>query len=241
MSVPAVYLRARHEQEPDHDRNPSFGQPLLDANEEATNNVGDVNVVNLPPMKAFHGKIQVKPSKSDNSSENNTEFEEETFLYQQFQRGHTIEDDTVLILHDNQCLSPTKRTSKALVYFIYTIDLTFGSFLITRGLLELRHVYSSLICSLVLGILLVSGSVAGIFLHSPLRTLCCNDNGVGNRSLTLFNVASALTAFGVYYVVSLTTSSNRVHSSNLMPPFDISRLKEVSYHLISMSFLCNQN
>lgn len=192
MSLNAVYLRARHELEPHYDRNSSLSQPLLDVND----------VVNLPPKKAFNGRIQVKPSKSDTSTEDSTEFEEEIFLSQQLQRRHSIEDDPVVILHDYQCLSPTKSTAKALVHFIYTIDFTIGSFLITRGLLEMRNVYSSLICSLVLGILLVSGSVAGIFLHTPLRTLCCDDNGIGKRWLTLFNVAFALIAFGVYYVVS---------------------------------------
>lgn len=91
MSVNAVYLRARHELETHHDRNSSFSQPLLDVND----------VVHLPPKKAFHGRIQVKPSKSDTSTEDSTEFEEEIFLYQQFERQHSIEDDPVVILHDN--------------------------------------------------------------------------------------------------------------------------------------------
>jgi hypothetical protein len=195
--------------EPESDPASSISQPLL-SDEEPENNVAvvdddDDDVVNVPPKKVFRGSIKVKSIKSDNSTDESTEFDEEIFMYQQFPRRITTEEDPLDILHEHQCLSPTKPSARALIYMIYAIDFTFGSFLITRGLLQMRDEYGNLIASLVLGLLLVSGSIAGMCLHTPLRTLFdANDGGAGKRSLVVFNVAFGFIAFGVYYVVSAT-------------------------------------
>lgn len=183
----AEYLRLLEMEEPD-----SASEALLNSD---SYDVDEIDLSdNVPPTKAFHGEIRVKSDKSD-STEDSTEFDEEIFAYQQFDRRNTIEDDMVPF-ESHPCLSPTKPTAKLLVFSINAIDFSFGTFLIARACLQMRDEYGNLIVSLILGVLLLSGSIAGILLHAPISDV------IENRSLTIFNIAFGFIIFAIYYVVS---------------------------------------
>ena len=193
----ADYLRSQgFEMEDDH--NTSLHEALLNV-EDGNGDLDEVDLgPNVPPKKAFHGQIRLKSDKSDSAdTEDSTEFDDDVYyMYQHFDRHNTADETTFVPFQDHEFLSPSKPTSKAIIFLIHTFDFAFGSFLIARGCVQMRDEYGNLIISLILGVLLLSSSFAGLVLHTPLS------NGVENRTLTIFNVALGFVSFAVYYVVS---------------------------------------
>lgn len=194
----ADYLRSQgFEMEDDHN-NISLHEALLNV-EDGNGDLDEVDLgSNIPPKKAFHGQIRMKSDTSDSAdTEDSTEFDDDVYyMYQQFDRHNTADETTFVPFQDHDFLSPAKPTSKAIIFLIHAFDLAFGSFLIARGLMQMRDEYGNLIVSLILGVLLLSSSLAGITFHTPLS------NGVENRTLTILNVSFGFISFGVYYVVS---------------------------------------
>ena len=176
------------------DSNGTLHAPLID-NEDGATNLDDVDLgssSNVPPKPAFNGHIRLKSDKSD-TTEDSTEDDEIYMMYPQFDRHNDIEATP---FQDHEWLSPKKPSAKAIVLFLYAFDFVFGSFLIVRGCTQMQDEYGNLIVSLMLGLLLLGGSVSGICLH----TLFCG--GFENQALTLFNIAFGFISFAIYYVVS---------------------------------------
>lgn len=164
----------------------SFVEPLLSSNEQGYD---DTNIAGSgqSKKKAFHVRIQVKSS--DNFS-NDGGIE-------------TPVEDPLVFIYNNRWLSPTNPGAKVFIYFMHTIDFAFGSVLIITSLQRIHddYDYGYLLSSLTAGLLLLSGSIAGFCLQSPLGTIFFDSNEA-RRSLVVFNTAFALIALGVYYIVS---------------------------------------
>jgi hypothetical protein len=62
--------------------------------------------------------------------------------------------------------------------------------------------YSYLMFTLTSGLLLLSGSLAGICLHTSLGRLCCGSDADMRRAMMIFNTSFAFIAVGIYYMVS---------------------------------------
>lgn len=194
------YLRAQGF-EMEADPNGSLRAPLID-NEDGNSSLDDIDLFgsNVPPKQAFNGQIRLKTSDKSDTTEDSTEYDDEIYIYEQFARRNPIE--STVIFQDNQCLSPTKPTAKAIIFFIHVFDFAFGSFLIARGCTQMRDEYGSLTVSLILGLLLLVGAIAGTFLHTPLS------KWFENQPLTLFNIAFGFISCAIYYIVSISTAKH---------------------------------
>jgi hypothetical protein len=174
---------------------------LLNNDNNEANDLNDVDLdsssgssSNVPPPKVFHGHIRLKSSDKSDATEDSTEEDDDIFMYQQFDR-HNTADVSMVPFQDHECLSPAKPSAKVLVFLMHFIDLTLGVFLIVRSFIQMHDDYGKLITSMILGLLLLSASVAGICLHTPLNKY------FDNRSLTMFNIAFGFISFAIYYVV----------------------------------------
>jgi hypothetical protein len=193
----ADYLRSQgFEMEPNPDD--SLHVSLLNSENIGTGDFNDVDLEgssNVPTPKVFNGHIRLKSSDKSDATEDSTEEDDDIFMYQQFDR-HNTADLSIDPFQDHLCLSPEKPCAKVLVFLMHFFNLTLGLFLIVRSFIQMRDNYGKLVTSMILGLLLLSGSVAGICLHTPLN------KWFDKRSLTMFNVAFGFISFAIYYVVS---------------------------------------
>ena len=119
------------------------------------------------------------------------------------------QEDSLACVQSHMCLAPSKPSATALIYLLYLVDFAIGVYLIINSLMQKEQSendYSYLMLSLTSGLLLLSGSLAGTCLHTPLGRLLCGSDEHMNRSLMIFNTSFAFIGVGVYYTVSLNLS-----------------------------------
>lgn len=188
MARPAlsVYLlRAR-------DIQSTFTQPLLNRTNEPNSDLD--STVQTDTISKPVNKITIRIKSGDSTIESGTDDERSVIVQ---------EDPLASCIHNHQCLSPSKRSAKALICFLYLVDLAIGIYLAVRSLQnQSEDDYGIIMMSLTAGLLLIGGSVAGICLHTPLGALLCNGDMDANRSLMIFNTSFAFIGVGIYYLVS---------------------------------------
>lgn len=168
----------------------TFTQPLLNRTNEPNSDL-DSTVATDTISKPLN-KITIRIKSGDSTIESDTDDDQ----------SGTVQDPLASCIHNHQCLSPSKRSAKALIYFLYMADLAIGLYLTVFSLQkQSEDDYGIIMMSLTAGLLLIGGSVAGICLHTPLGALFCNDDTDVNRSLMIFNTSFAFIGVGIYYLV----------------------------------------
>lgn len=165
-----------------------------------------VNKLNFEPTsrKTFHGTITIRLKSDVTEATTRTAGSDEEYLTNQYnvytEENGILEEPRLIPFDDHPYLSPTKPSAEALVFSIHLFDFSFGVFLVVRAFMSMLDQYGNLTVSLFLGILLMSGSIAGMCWRILLG------NGVKNRSLSIFNIALGFIGFGIYYVVSQSSA-----------------------------------
>lgn len=167
---------------------------------------GSIDKLNFDPSpkKKFHGTITIRLKSDATLATTGTTGSDEEFLTNQYNvytaENEIVEEPYLIPFDDHPYLSPAKPSAEALILSIHLFDFSFGVFLIARGLMSMMDQYGNLIVSLLLGTLLLSGSIAGMCWRILLS------KRVKNRSFTIFNIALGFVGFGIYYVVSRSSA-----------------------------------
>lgn len=128
------------------------------------------------------------------------------------------QEDPLACVQSHICLAPSKPSATALIYLLYAADFAIGGYLIINSLIQRdnnENDYSYLMLCLTSGLLLLSGSLAGICLHTPLSKLLCAGDDHMDRSLMIFNTSFAFIGVGVYYTMGLSILTAPLFSKSL--------------------------
>eukprot|EP00956_Cyclotella_meneghiniana_P031068 scaffold80492_cov75-Cyclotella_meneghiniana.AAC.2 len=129
---------------------------------------GSIDKLNFDPSpkKKFHGTITIRLKSDATLATTGTTGSNEEFLTNQYNvytaENEIVEEPYLIPFDGHPYLSPAKPSAEALILSIHLFDFSFGVFLIARGLMSMMDQYGNLIVSLLLGTLLLSGSIAGM-------------------------------------------------------------------------------
>lgn len=200
----SVYLRARDAGP--QANNSTLRQHLLNhTNEQNSHDDAASSDESCAPKKKI--MIRIKSSSTDSINDDDD--------------GSAVvpEDDPLLCIQNHRWLSPSRPIAKALIYLLYATDLAVGTYLVTSAFLQkqISDDYGYLMSRLTSGLLLSGGSLAGICLHTPAKTLICGGNASTNKSLMIFNTSFAFIAVGIYYMVSTDLICSMVYPTQYFP------------------------